>query len=644
MKINELKNKIVLANKVYREGSPIMSDQEFDDLVDEYQSLVSEAEFNVFRNSLHEVKGKVKHPFIMGSLDKLKTEEPDKIIEFIKTNIKSELNVSAKVDGISCRLHYDSNGNLSSASTRGNGEFGEDLTDKIKFVQQIPFKVCEKLYNADIRGELVILKNDFENLDGFANARNACAGIMNRKDWKKSDVQNVTFVAYTILGTAFTKDEQFELLKNNGFYVAWNTNVKVSNKMNQIVDMLQKFAEADHDYETDGVVICDAMYRNEAKYRPDTCAAVKINQLIATTRLIDIAWEGPSKDGYHIPVAILEPVELGGSTIARASLHNLDIIANLKLKYGSKVSLVKSGDIIPKITGVLETDSSCSDIEFPTVCNCCGSPLIRDGVNFRCNNENCEEQAVHRITHFIKKLGVKSASNATLKKLGILSIDDLISFVPNKSYKVETKLNEEFYNKVFARSEQELTCAMNFRGLSDTLLNRIFDHYGYDNVKRNCFEYVNGVVSIKHDYEKYFMSDVTSLPNGIGIEIMTKFLDGLEKAFIDTNKIINDARWHYLDLTQGSSRNTSVVKNGMSICFTGVLNTMGRTEAEKLAIEHGFEVKGVNRKLTYLVTNDPNTNSGKGKKARELGIKIISEDEFLKMVKSDEVEADLNNM
>ena len=137
----------------------------------------------------------------MGSLDKLKTEEPKSIIDFIKKYVKTTLNVSAKVDGISCRLHYE-NGKLISASTRGDGEFGEDITDKVKFVKCIPAKISIE-DTIDIRGELVITKSDFMALSGFANPRNACAGIMNRKEWNKSDVEKISFVAYTVLGTKY---------------------------------------------------------------------------------------------------------------------------------------------------------------------------------------------------------------------------------------------------------------------------------------------------------------------------------------------------------------------------------------------------------------------------------------------------------
>jgi len=355
MNKEELKQKILNANKAYREGKPIISDIQFDELVEKFQTLVSEDEYNEFRDSLHEVAGKVKHPFVMGSLDKLKAENDDDIKKFIDTYVKSSLHVSAKVDGISCRLHYE-NGKLISASTRGDGYFGESLTDKIIYVKNVPSKINSNDV-FDIRGELVIFKDDFAKLEGFANARNACAGIMNKKYWDKEEIENVSFVAYTILGSKYTKNEQFFVLNSLGFKCSECTLINnksiINGNISQFLSDIVKKNEA-LQYETDGLVICDANWKNEDEYRPDACKAFKVNQLIATTKVIDVAFEGPSKDGFFIPVAILEPVQLGGSVISRVTLHNLDVLEKLNLDFGDTIEILKSGDIIPRILRVVK--------------------------------------------------------------------------------------------------------------------------------------------------------------------------------------------------------------------------------------------------------------------------------------------------
>lgn len=355
MNIIGLKNRIVNANNLYRLGVPILSDKEFDDLLEEYESLVSKSEYNIFRNSLHEKVGKIKHPFVMGSLDKVKYDEPDKLYKFINDYVKTTLNISAKIDGISCRLYYHK-GILKCASTRGDGYFGEDITNKISYVKFIPKQIDTNIEDLNIRGELVILKSDFECMTDFSNARNACAGIINRKEFNKDDVSKISFIGYSILGNNLTKVEQFSILKQLGFNVAWNKDISVKNSL-EIPKMLFDYATIEHEYETDGLVICDSKSYNEESYRPDSCTAFKINQLIGKTRLIDIIWQGPSKDGKFSPIGVVEPIELGGSIINKVTLNNIDYILELGIKYGSFVEICKRGDIIPAIVRVIDNES-----------------------------------------------------------------------------------------------------------------------------------------------------------------------------------------------------------------------------------------------------------------------------------------------
>jgi len=623
MKIEDLKERISAANLAYRAGTPIMSDQEFDDLLEKFQNLVSEAEYNKFRDTLHEVKGKVKHPYILGSLDKLKSTEPEALGKFLLKNVKTKLNVSAKVDGISCRCHYE-NGKLKNASTRGNGTFGEDLTDKISLVKGVVQNISRK-ETLDVRGELVILKSDFADFVGeFANPRNATAGLMNRKDYDIETIKRVSFIPYTILGDKFTKAEQLKILADEGFNVAWNIEIDPPNEADEkLISQLVEWASEDRDYETDGLVISDSTYKNEEQYRPKAQVAFKINQLIAETTILDVAFDGPSKDGTHCPVAILEPVELGGAMISRASLHNLDIIESLGVRYGSKVKLLRSGDVIPKIIEVISSPKGAKKIKLPDECNCCHSKLVRDSVNLRCVNPECKDQIVQQIYKFFCKLGVKSAAAKTLDNLKIYSYDDLLTFVPDSKSKTQKKLAEELKSKVFTRSKKDLLSALNFRGLSETLISRIVDFYGWDAIEDQKF---------------------VGFPDGVGDVLLDKFKDCLLENLKVVNKLISDVRYSYSGSDLVASSSKSAAKNGMSVCFTGKLNTMTRGEAEEKAQKAGFEIKSVNKKLTYLVTNDTDSGSSKNKKAKELGIKVISEAEFLKMLSAETVESDIGEL
>lgn len=631
MKIEDLKSQILSANKAYRDGHPIMSDQAFDDLCDKLSNLISGNEYASFRDSLNEGKGKMKHPFVMGSLDKLKRECPEDVISFVKS-LGPKINISAKVDGISARASYKA-GKLVSLSTRGNGFFGENLTDKAKFINNLPQELVDNVEHKliddediDVRGELVILKDDFIKLnnafDGkFANPRNACAGIMNRKDWTEDEVKYVTFVPYTILGYEYSKREQFSILSMvEGMKTAWNVDIEIDS-IDDIMQTLTDYASQDFEYETDGLVVCSSEYRNEDKYRPDMCKAFKMNMLTAETYLVDVSWEGPSKDGFFIGVGIVDPVELGGSTISRVSLHNLDIIENLGLMYGSKIQITKSGDIIPHIDKVIDNSRNCTKIVLPTECSCCGSTLVRDGINMRCMNKDCPDQVINRLVLFIKKLGVKSASNATLKNFGIDSFEKLVNFTPNKKYKSEVKLYDELCTKMFSQSKERLLQAMNFSGLSETLVGKIISHYGYEAIESDNFKDIA----------------YKSLPMGIGNITLEKFIDGLPDAIRYIGMIVNDIRWNYVKDDSGSSRATSSIKG--SICVTGSLKFGSRNKFLEFAKQHGYESKsGVSKGLTYLITNDMSSGSSKNKKAKDLGIKVLSEDEFMKMIQSENLE------
>ena len=345
-----LKEQIVAANVAYRKGTPFLTDQEYDDLLEQYQKEVSPEVFEDFVSNLNEgvvetQDGKVKHPFIMGSLEKVKAEEPEIVKKWIKENIKTAMSVSAKVDGISSRAQYV-NGRLVSLTTRGDGYLGMDITSKAKYIKGLP-KELKQNFNGSIRGELVILKNDFELMkDKYANPRNACAGIMNRKDGDKKFNENelrcITFVPYTILGDGFDKEAQFRILENLGFIG------------DDIVDILFDEAGSNDPYETDGLVICDIHWRNEDKYRPDGCKAFKTNQSIGVTKVIGFDWGTPSANGRMVPVALLEPVQIAGTTVKRVTCNNVSFLERMGIEIGKTVRVCKRGEIIPAIEEVLD--------------------------------------------------------------------------------------------------------------------------------------------------------------------------------------------------------------------------------------------------------------------------------------------------
>ena len=622
--IEKIKSEIVEANETYRVGRPVMDDLSYDELLEKYKSLVSADEYSAFVRTLHEKSGKVKLPCLLGSLNKLKCQEPETIAKFASKYAPYRLHVSAKVDGISACLVYKAN-KLVHAATRGDGEFGESLDDKIRFVkgvvEELPLPVKKDLA---IRGELVILKKDFEDMDG-TSPRNVCAGIMNRKrtskEWNEYDLSRVTFVPYTVLGDEYTKAEQFQLLKDCGFNTTWHT-VLQGYKYEQLrkdpaalADLMFEYATQELPYEIDGVVVSDTGYRNENKYYPDAQAAVKTNTMSAETTLIDVSWEGPSKDGVIFPVAIFENVMLGGTSVSRATLNNLDYISGLNIKYGCRIRISKRGDIIPAVDAVVSTPSGARDIELPEECPCCGSKLSRDGVNLRCANPDCRAQKIYRIEHFIKKLGVMNASYKTLDNFGIDSYEKLLSFRPNPSKAMEKKLADELVNKVFRKSPEDIFAALNIRDLGEKIQKKIIGFYGWKNVSDPNFGFEGG------------------LPPGVGDITLSKFKDARLENLRVVDMFVKDVRYSWTESAEPVSKQVRVKG---SICFTGALS-IPRGQAAKLAEDAGFEVKNaVSKGLTYLVTPDPNSGSSKNEKAKKYGTTVIDEAAFMELVKTND--------
>lgn len=628
--LEELKNEIIDANVAYRKGIPTMSDIEYDELLEIYQKNVSVDDYNAFRDSLNEgftivsSKKKIAYDYVAGSLDKLKYEEPESIKKFLKAKVSTALHVSAKIDGLSGIAKYV-DGKLVSLGTRGDGYIGEDHTEKAKFIKFLP-KTIPTSGTISVRGELVILKSDLKNVEGNA-ARNVVSGLIGRKEWSSKDISNVSFIAYTILGDDYVKEAQFNQLANWGFNCAWHKVISKEDVFNEDVDIVESlfsYATQQFDYETDGLVLSDVLYRNEDKYRPDAQMAFKTNQQAFETRLIDIEWSGPSKDGVYVPVGILEPVECNGVIVSRCTLHNLDFMESKGLKLGSKVAILRSGDVIPKLVSVVETDDKCADIEFPETCTCCGSKLVRDGVNFRCMNKKCEAQTTFQVALFIRKFDVESANVKTLNKFGIHTIEDLLKFKPNEKYKSEIKLAKEIQDKVFTKSKRDLLAAMNFHGIGETIARKIIDKFGFDAIAANPEVVRNAQIE------------------GIGDSFIQKFLDDIVENLASVDMITKDCRWNY---TEDTSNANGVKKEVIgSVCFTGALS-IPRTQAAKLAENAGFEVKGgVSKGLTYLVTNTPESGSSKNKKAKQLGTKVITEEEFMKIINENTIEGDLGDL
>lgn len=626
--LNSLKDRIVQANKAYRIGRPIISDQQFDDYCDLYEFNVSPEEWAEFRNSLHEETGKVKHPFVMGSLDKLKIEEPEKIDEWIEKYNVRIVSVSAKVDGISCRIHYNGAGEFESATTRGDGWNGQDITDKVKFVKGVPHQVdyseaFDKPF--DVRGELVITNEDFEPLAAtLKNPRNAAAGIMGQKVADQKLLKHVTFIAYEIMGGEIEKWDQLECLADMGFTVVPHTELDIQKLNGRNYDMIHRYFEQaitkDYGFPTDGIVVSDIHYKAEDAYRPKAQKAVKISNLLsAKSTLLDVVWEKPSKNGRITPVGIIDSVDVGGATITRVTLNNIDWINQMGLRIGSKIEITRSNGVIPKIINV-ESEGT-EDIVPPSVCPECGSPLVAIGVDYCCKNPECGATGIAKVLTFLRNLDIKHVSLKTLENLELDTFQKLIDFKADKNYKVQTRFESDLRNQMWAKDELTLFKALPFRNVAEKTLDKIIDFYGWEWLK----DVFNGDPT-------HFWDRKVGFPAGVGEKILESFVETAGPNFILIEQIMNDERWtgKKFDQEEVKMRKELMDRFFGSVCFTGKLENFSRKEAAAFAEKHGFTVlSGVSKDLSYLVTNDKDSGSSKNKKAAQLGVKVINEEEFI---------------
>ena len=622
---------VAKANQSYRAGEAELTDKEYEAALEKCKEFLSEKEFTALLSSLHEEPGKVKHEYVMGSLKKIKSDDAKGLADFLKNHVKGVLNVSAKVDGISCCVKYDEKGHLKQASTRGDGYFGIDVTDKIRHVQAVPESIYVLPGNRGctyVRGELVIFKKAFESFNGeFSNPRNAAAGIINRKEASPELVRKITFVPYEVMGGKLPKAEQFKFLEENGFSPAEHVSADPGKPVSEMLDWLTDFAQTDWPYQTDGLVLSDENYKAElGSYYPEGQTAFKTNLLTAESRVCDIDWGEPSKEGKLTPVAVIDPVEIGGSVISRASLYNADFIKKMGIMYGSKVIICKSGDVIPKIIKLAAPNGSeCKEVIFPSQCPSCFHSLVMDGIDLFCRNENCPSKKFERMTNFIKFAGVKNVSKATLEKLGIGNIRDLLAFRPDEKSKIQAKFYSEILKNVLSKSLPELVRIMNFKGLAQTSLDKLIE----------AFPIEQTVESFKTEGFLFHMAQ--NLPKGIGMKMLESYVGSLKENYEQAEIIIEDPR--HCSKAIGSAEPT---ESKGSICVTGTLSVPRSVFLEKVK-KAGWEPKSsVSRSTSYLVTNDPSTGSSKNVAALKYNVKVISEEDFLKMI--DPSAADLKTL
>ena len=645
-RINELVKKLNEAAKAYyQDAAEIMSNYEYDALYDELTALEKETGIvlassptvNVGYEILSELP-KERHEKPMLSLDK--TKDVQALKEWIGD--KKAL-LSWKMDGLTVILEYDAEGKLTKAVTRGNGEIGEVITNNARVFKNVPLSIAHK-GGLVLRGEAVITYSDFykineeiEDVDAkYKNPRNLCSGSVRQLNNEITAKRNVNFFAFTLVkaeGVDFenSHEKQMLWLKSQGFDIVEYEMVTGDT----LEDCVQRFASKieNNDFPSDGlVVIYDDIAYGESLGRtakfPRNAIAFKWADEIRETTLKEVEWS-PSRTGLINPVAIFEPVELEGTTVSRASVHNISVLEGLELGIGDTIEVYKANMIIPQIA---ENKTRSGNLMIPKKCPTCGGATevrrIADAKALYCTNPECVAKKIKSFTLFVSRdaMNMEGLSEATLEKFIAKGfIHEFADLFKLERFAEEIREMEGFGEKscknLLASADKART----------TTLPRLIYALGIQNI---------GVANAKmlakqyhYEIEELVLASAEELAaiDGIG-EVIAK---SIEEYFRDekNQKILSNLLAE-VTIEKPEENTGAQIFEGMNFVITGSVEHFANRNEVKAVIEaRGGKVTGsVTSKTNYLINNDTTSNSSKNKKAKELNIPIISEEDFLKMI------------
>lgn len=643
------------AKAYYQESREIMSNFEYDKLYDELLELEKETG-TVLAGSPTQKVGyeilsvlpKEAHEAPMLSLDK--TKDVAALQEWLGG--QSGL-LSWKLDGLTIVLTYE-NGELKKAVTRGNGEVGEVITNNVKVFRNIPLKIS---YEGQliIRGEAVIKYSDFakineeiEDVDAkYKNPRNLCSGSVRQLNNQITAARNVNFEAFMLVkadGVDFKNSRlaQFEWLKKQGFDVV---ETKMVNREN-LPEVVREFAAAIQmqDIPSDGLVLLyDDIAYGEALGRtakfPRNSIAFKWADEIRETQLKEIEWSA-SRTGLINPVAIFEPVELEGTTVSRASVHNISVMEALELGEGDTITVYKANMIIPQIA---ENLTRSKKVQIPKICPVCnGDTEIRQMNDVRslyCTNPECQAKKVKSFALLVSRdaLNIEGLSEATLEKfIGAGFIHNFADMFHLDRYQEEIITMEGFGRKSYDNLQASIS-----RAAHTTLPRVIYGlgiaGIGLANAKMLCREF-------GYDFDRMRHADKEELTavDGIGGVLAEAWIDYFAKE--KNNQTVDDLLAE-LTIEKEAVSQGNAVFSGMTFVITGsVEHFANRKELQEVIEARGGKATGtVTAKTTYLINNDVKSNSSKNKKAKELGVPILSEADFLKLLEESEEESEHAN-
>ncbi|MBF1212285.1 NAD-dependent DNA ligase LigA [Gemella morbillorum] len=649
---------VALLNKYsydyYVEDNPQIGDTEYDTLYKQLEKLEQEYPEFILDNSPTQRVGdrvldefeKVIHKVPMLSLSNTFSIEDlrdfDSRISKLSSDDSIEYICELKIDGLAISINYE-NGKLVSAATRGDGTVGENVTENIKTIFSIP-KTLKTKKSFEVRGEVYLPKKSFELLNKereennevlFANPRNAAAGSLRQLDSKITAKRRLSVFIYSVVGDENINSQKMALTVAADLGLPVNPNFKLCKTIDEVVDYIMYWEEHKQDlpYEIDGIVIKVNSYSlqeeiGSTQKSPRWATAYKFPEEELATKLLDIELS-VGRTGIITPVAVLNPINISGSTVSKASLHNKDIIDELDIHIGDMVVVKKAGEIIPKVVRVVEELRLANSEKYvmPNICPSCESKTFtKEGDPFtRCLNPDCPEQNIRKIIHFasrealnIEGLGDKVV--ATLYEKGIIKHTiDLFSLDRNKLVELERMGDKSVDNLLNAIENSK-----------QSSLDKVIFALGILNVGKKAGKILAEYYKNLTNFSKATVDELLELPD-IGLITAESIVDYLSNdnnlRFI--NELIEIGMNPQYEI---QNKNTDNIFSGKTIVLTGKLVELTRNEAKEYLERFGAKVTGsVTSKTDYVIAGEK--AGSKLAKAEQLGIQVLSEDKFIDIMK-----------
>ena len=649
---------VALLNKYsydyYVEDNPQISDTEYDTLYKQLEKLEQEYPEFILDNSPTQRVGdrvldefeKVIHKVPMLSLSNTFSIEDlrdfDSRISKLSSDNSIEYICELKIDGLAISINYE-NGKLVSAATRGDGMVGENVTENIKTIFSIP-KTLKTKKSFEVRGEVYLPKKSFELLNKereennevlFANPRNAAAGSIRQLDSRITAKRRLSAFIYSVVGDENINSQKMALTVAADLGLPVNPNFKICKTIDEVVDYIMYWEEHKQDlpYEIDGIVIKVNSYSlqeeiGSTQKSPRWATAYKFPEEELATKLLDIELS-VGRTGIITPVAVLNPINISGSTVSKASLHNKDIIDDLDIHIGDMVVVKKAGEIIPKVVRVLEELRLANSEKYvmPNICPSCESKTFtKEGDPFtRCLNPDCPEQNIRKIIHFasrealnIEGLGDKVVATLYEKEI-IKHTIDLFSLDRNKLVELERMGDKSVDNLLNAIENSK-----------QSSLDKVIFALGILNVGKKAGKILAEYYKNLTNFSKATVDELLELPD-IGLITAESIVDYLSNdnnlRFI--NELIEIGMNPQYEI---QNKNTDNIFSGKTIVLTGKLVELTRNEAKEYLERFGAKVTGsVTSKTDYVIAGEK--AGSKLAKAEQLGIQVLSEDEFIDIMK-----------